>query len=93
MEIDRFVCPHCHGTFRNLQLGLMRESQLQGGTMVVMTSNPNESRPCPLCGREIPFAVLFAPPKAASGGTLGCVGVALVAGAVLFFLARGCGHV
>jgi hypothetical protein len=58
-----------------------------------MTSNPNESRPCPLCGQEIPFAILFAPPKAERSIVPGCIVLALIAGAVLFFLARGCGHI
>jgi hypothetical protein len=91
-EISRFVCPHCGGTFHNDMLGIMRESKLQGGSMVVMTSNANESRPCPLCHKEIPFDVLFAPPKAAGGGTLGCIGFGIVAAVALFFLARGCAH-
>jgi hypothetical protein len=92
-EISRFVCPYCHGTFHNDMLGLMRESRLHGGTMMVMTSNPNESRPCPLCRREIPFDLLFAPPKrSAGGGTAGCVVLGLVAAAVAFFVLRACGH-
>ena len=94
-DFDRFVCPHCYGTFQNPGLGLMRESHRSGGAMIMMTSNPNAARDstiCPLCGKEIALDVLFEPPKASAGGTAGCIVLGLIAALVVFFLFRSCGQ-